>query len=154
MPDSPISHGDTRQDYETPQEFIDAVEQRFGKLTFDLAAQATNTKVPGGFFTEADNALTQPWPNGLLWLNPPFKVIDPWAARCLAMGHPERRILMLTPASIDALWYAKHVHQRASVLAVSPRIKFVGEKHAYPKPLMLSCFGFGVSGMDVWRWKP
>jgi len=153
MPDSPISHGDTRQDYGTPLEFIEAVERRFGKLTFDIAASPENAKCEK-FFTEADDALEQPWPNGLLWLNPPFKVIDPWAEQCLFYGNPLRRILMLTPASIDALWYAKHVHQKAAVLAVSPRIKFVGEKHAYPKPLMLSCFGFGVSGLDVWRWKP
>lgn len=152
MPDAPISHGDTKQDYETPLEFIEAVEKRFGRLTVDLAASAENAKA-SLYFTENDNALDQEWPEGLLWLNPPFKDIEPWAAKCAWDASPRRRILMLTPASIDALWYAKHVHHKAAVLAVSPRIQFVGADHGYPKPLMLSCFGFGVSGLDVWQWK-
>jgi DNA (cytosine-5)-methyltransferase 1 len=153
MPDAPISHGETRQDYETPAEFIEAVERRFGKLTFDLAAKPATAKA-AKFFTEADNALETPWPDGLLWLNPPFKDIEPWASQCFYYGGAQRRILMLTPASIDSNWYMKHVHHKAAILAVNPRLRFVGEKHSYPKPLMLSCFGFGVAGMDVWRWKP
>jgi len=155
MPDAPISHGDTKQDYETPQEFIDAVEKRFGKLTFDLAATADNAKC-SSFYTEKDDALLMPgrvWPEGLLWLNPPFKVIDPWAAACAASASPRRRILMLTPASIDANWFEKHVHHKAAILGLHPRIQFVGTMTGYPKPLMLSCFGFGVSGLDFWRWK-
>jgi phage N-6-adenine-methyltransferase len=154
MPDSPISHGDTRQDYETPPEFIAAVEKRFGKLTFDLAASERNTKVPGNFFSESESAFETPWPEGLLWLNPPFKKIEPWAEQCAFYAGPRTKILMLTPASIDSNWFAKHVHRKAIVLGVNPRIVFVGEKIGYPKPIMLSCFGFGVAGMDVWRWKP
>jgi hypothetical protein len=40
------------------------------------------------------------------------------------------------------------------VLPLNPRLTFVGEKDPYPKDLMLSCFGFGVTGCKQWRWLP
>lgn len=40
-----VSSGpDSKQDYQTPREFIAAVEKRFGKIQFDLAAVAANAQ--------------------------------------------------------------------------------------------------------------
>lgn len=38
------SGSESRQDYGTPKEFLQAVEQRFGRIAFDLAAHAANAK--------------------------------------------------------------------------------------------------------------
>jgi hypothetical protein len=38
------------------------------------------------------------------------------------------------------------------VLALNGRITFVGQKDPYPKDTILACFGFGVSGFDIWTW--
>jgi DNA (cytosine-5)-methyltransferase 1 len=130
------------------------VARRFGPLVFDLAATAENAKAPV-FLTEAENALSQPWTGfiGNGWLNPPFNDIAPWAERCALYGCPERHILLLVPASVDSNWYANHVHRQAFVLALNPRLKFVGATDPYPKSLMLAVYGLGVHGFDVWRWK-
>jgi hypothetical protein len=40
------------------------------------------------------------------------------------------------------------------VLALQPRIKFIGAKDVYPKDLALCAYGYGgIHGEDVWAWK-
>lgn len=146
--------GRSRQDYETPAEFIRAVELRFGRLHVDLAARADNAKCPI-FVTPDEDSLSIDWSvrfrNRRAWINPEFADIGPWAAKCAAARG--LHIFMLTPASVGANWFAEHVHGRALVLALSPRLTFVGASDPYPKDCMLSIFGFGVAGFDVWRWR-
>lgn len=148
----------TKQDYGTPREFVDACAHRFGPIVCDLAAHAENAKC-ATYYDKARDSLSVHWasehPTGTLWLNPEFTDIAPWAERCVLMS--ERRtglILMLTPASIGSNWFARHVNRKAMVLGLSPRLTFEGTKDPYPKDLMLSVFGMGLSGFDVWRWKP
>ncbi len=147
--------GKSRQDFGTPMEFIDAVVKRFGPLAWDLAAHAGNHKCDL-YFDETANSLRQDWTQlrGNLWLNPPFGDIGTWARKCAesvnGLGHGTK-ILMLTPASVGSNWFAEHVHHRALVLGVNPRMSFDG-KDPYPKDLMLSVFGV-APGFDVWRWK-
>ncbi len=150
-----MNKGKSKQDYGTPRDFLDAVEKRFGSIHFDLAASASNAKAQD-YFTEADDALSKNWaqcPGSLLWLNPPFADIAPWAAKCALHASASVRILLLTPASVGSNWFAEHVHGKAIVLGLNPRLTFEGTSDPYPKDLMLSCFGFGVNGFDVWRWK-
>lgn len=149
--------GQSKQNYGTPWEFIEAVEKRFGKITFDLAAEEGNAKCDK-FFAEKDDSLAQSWseqfPEGNLWLNPPFKNIGTWAKKCAEESKKRQGlILFLTPASIGTNWFAEHVHKQSMVLAISPRLTFEGEKSSFPKDLMLSVYGLGLSGFDVWRWK-
>jgi phage N-6-adenine-methyltransferase len=149
--------GRSKQDYGTPIEFIRACEERFGPFVCDLAASDENTKARAWYTRERDS-LAQPWhtdyPNGTLWLNPEFADIDPWAAKC-ALESTRRfgLILLLTPASIGCNWFADHVKGKAIVLGVSPRLTFEGTTAPYPKDLMLSVFGYGLSGFDTWRWR-
>lgn len=145
----------------TPREFLPPVAERFGVITFDLAATPANSVVGGYHFGPGSmwgvDALVQSWHrrNGLLWLNPPFETIGPWAAKCREEAAAGATIAMLTPASVGSIWFAEHVHGRALVLGLSPRLKFVGCKHQYPKDLMLSVYGPCITpGFDVWRWKP
>lgn len=150
-----INRGGLKQSYETPTDFILAVEKRFGKLTFDLAAAADNTKCVD-YFTKEQDSLAQQWFKlpGLLWLNPEFADITPWAAKCAAeseLGAPP--ILLLTPASVGANWFKNFVLPSAAVIPLNGRIKFVGEKDYYPKDLMLSVYWRGIAGFQTpWTW--
>jgi phage N-6-adenine-methyltransferase len=154
-----LNRGRSKQDYGTPWEFIRAVERRFGPLVADLACTRANAKAPTGFYFDAGfDALDRLWaetfPDGNLWLNPPFANIDPWAEKCAAESANRRGlILLLTPASIGTDWFARHVHRNAMVLGLAPRLTFEGTTDPYPKDLMLSVFGMGMSGFDCWRWK-
>jgi phage N-6-adenine-methyltransferase len=145
----------SRQDYETPRVFIDAVERRFGPLYCDLAATAENAKAPE-WLSEPSDSLSVPWedtfPYGILWINPPFGNIAPWAEKCAVESQSRYGlILLLTPASVGSEWYSKHVHRKAYVLLLSPRLSFDGV-NPFPRDLMLSVYGYGLHGMDTWRW--
>lgn len=152
--------GQSEQTVGTPPEFIDAVERRFGPITFDLAATKTNRvrQVPwyGPGSPDGENALVKPWnqlPSGLLWLNPPFEDIAPWARKCRMMGEHGARIAFLVPLS-SGNWARDHVHGHGQVEALNPRLRFIGHKSLYPKDLMLVLHGPGFTvGFNVWRWK-
>lgn len=149
--------GMSKQNYGTPWEFIRAAEARFGKLVCDLAADENNRKCEE-FFDEEDNSLEQNWaeqyPDGNLWLNPPFGGIGKWAEKCYQESLKRQgMIFFLVPASISTNWFAEHVHNKSMVLALSPRLTFEGEKSSFPKDLMLCCYGYGMKGFDCWRWK-
>lgn len=152
--------GSSKQDYGTPAELLSAVTERFGALTWDVAADANNAVVPERFYSAAGiDALTDDWaarftPRDLLWLNPPFGGLGHTWAPLVARWRkrlPWLRLLMLSPASIGSEWFERYVHRQALVLAINPRITFVGCSDPYPKDCMLSCYGFGV-GFDTWRY--
>lgn len=151
--------GKSKQDYGTPWAFIRAVEKRWGPLAIDLAARADNAKAPRFITPEADSLSSRnpwsPWCREIAWLNPEFADIAPWAAKCAANAEVYRagggRIIMLTPASIGSEWFEAHVHRKAMVIGLRPRLTFEGTSDPYPKDLMLSIFG-EAPGFDTWRW--
>lgn len=145
----------------TPRDFVRAVEDRLGwRFAFDLAATVSNGIAGGCYFGPGspwgEDALRQPWAErGTCWLNPPFGDIAAFAQKAAAEKDRGARIAMLTPASIGANWFAEHVHGKALVLAVRPRITFVCHDDPYPKDLILSVYAPDVApGFDLWRWKP
>ena len=157
--------GKSVQEVGTPREFLDAVEERFGRLRWDLAADETNHVTEGwsgpGSTVQPDSLKGAWWalPEGLLWLNPPYAKIGPWAEKCSrwrevdSWNATRQRIAFLVPASVGTNWFAAHVDRKALVLFLSPRLTFVGHTQSYPKDLMLAVYG-ARPGYECWRWKP
>lgn len=151
---------ETKQDYGTPIEFIQAIERRFGSLDWDLAANAENRKAPQWIGEEEDSLSVQWAGRGKMWLNPPFKHIEPWAEKCAKDRLPSDRIFFLTPASVGTNWFWDHVFGNALVLPIHPRLTFdgapinpkKGKPDVYPKDLMLSVFGLDP-GFARWTWE-
>lgn len=161
----------SKQGHRTPKEFLHAVQRRFGRITFDLAATEGH-QVLGvqDYFTPEIDALKQDWssvdvwamrnrglehpiPMRVSWLNPPFSHIQPWVAKLEA----ECRTLpwwtlCLVPASMGSKWWERHVLHKCVALGVT-RLTFVGSDSSYPKDLALLGFGFGVSGHGFWDWQ-
>ena len=168
--------GKSKQDYGTPIELIEAVTRRFGELTTDLAAHddGSNAKC-ARWIGESKNSLEQDWLyeigfGGIGWLNPPFADINPWAEKCKLESRKGARIIMLTPASVGAEWFARHVEDdnegrgyATMIVPLRPRITFEGAKDPYPKDCCLTLWGFmkaDPKGMFMpvipygsWRWK-
>ncbi len=148
--------GRSRQDDGTPRALLAAVEKRFGKLAWDLAASRSNAKAPN-FLTLREDSLSADWrvlPGGLRWLNPPFAKISPWAKKCaLESGSGGQRILLLVPASVGSDWFAEHVYPFAYVYALQGRLTFEGETDPYPKDCILAAYDGVVTGFEVWDWR-
>jgi phage N-6-adenine-methyltransferase len=149
--------GRSKQDYATPWPFIEAVERRFGKISFDLAAHARNTRHKR-YFSKKEDALKQDWsrcPGKHLWLNPEFALISPWAQKCNDEASKpgfDKIISFLTPASVGADWFCNHVEKNAFVIALNGRLSFDGID-LYPKDTMLSVFNLGFVGFETWNWR-
>jgi len=150
--------GKSKQDYGTPSELIHAIGVEFSAtFSVDLAANALNRKItrylgPGSEYGEDSLAVDWAKFSGDAWLNPPFADIEPWAKKC-ATTVRSGRIFLLTPASVGSNWYLAHVHGRAHVVAISPRVTFVGAEDPYPKDLILSVWSGIRGGFSCWRWK-
>ena len=154
----------SKQDIATPPEFLDAIARRFGPPAWDLAANSSNSVCGDGRFfgpgsQHAEDSLVVPWArggsarNGVLFCNPPYGNISPWAAKCATYSDRRGWILLLVPASVGATWYADHVNGKALVLPLRQRIVFVGQSDPYPRDLLLAAYGFGVNGFQPWSWK-
>lgn len=154
--------GRSRQDWQTPPEFLEAVKSRLRIVDFerDLAASADNTVCPY-FFDETDNALVKDWritryePYSLwFWLNPPYADIGPWVAKCVEESQRGAHIACLVPASTGANWWRDHVVNDAYILYLNGRLTFVGADGPYPKDLALLLYTpFVRSGSATWNWR-
>jgi phage N-6-adenine-methyltransferase len=154
-----FARGSSKQDYSTPRIFLDAVERRFGKLDFDLAATKENRVVeaylgPDRAAPQHRDSLAFDWNtlNGNLWLNPPFDRIAPWAAKCSGTTKAgKRRIFFLVPAAAGSNWWRDFVHEKARVLFLNGRLSFDG-KAPYPKDTALCIYG-ETSDYECWSWR-
>ena len=153
----------SKQDVQTPPDLLAAIKRDFGvtEWAWDLAAHAANAVCPRWFGPGSSDVTDSLGPvswhiPGDLWLNPEFGNLDPWAKKCADTWQDLNggtRIFLLTPASIGSNWFEDHVMGIAHVVALSPRVTFVGHKQGYPKDLILSVFGAVSGGFSTWRWK-
>lgn len=133
--------------YRTPDDFREAVSARFGMPVVDLACSPGNQFGRLGVYW---HSLAQDWNQyaDLLWLNPPYNNIRPWAEKC---AESNANILLLVPASVGSNWFRDYVFARARVYLLNGRMSFDG-KHPYPKDLILCHYG-DKPGFEVWSWK-
>jgi len=148
--------GRSKQDYCTPDDFFDAVVDRFGRPVWDLAASTENARATG-FYSIEQNALRLEWhdlPKGWLWCNPPFADIAPWVEKAFAESVLGAKTLMLVPAGVGTNWFREWVFEKAWVLFLSPRLTFKGCHDPYPKDLMLLAFdsAWKIGPIHCWRW--
>lgn len=153
-----FKRGKSNQDYVTPTDFMQAVTAVFGPIAFDLAATAENSKAQENFYGPEDNSLVQEWHKlkGLLWLNPPFDSIGPWAKKCYEESLLGAEILFLVPASVGSNWFAKCVFEHASVRFLQGRLHFdvAHPTWGYPKDCMICHFTKTSSpGFTMWDWR-
>lgn len=157
----------SQQNAQTPRSFIEAVEKKFGvRFVFDLACttrdciitQSNENKVRTGFhFDLGVDALQEDWSlipykdGEAAWLNPPWRNIKPWAAKCqkgtdqiITEGDPTEPttcvdivvpgvpIFSLFPAGVGSEWFAKYVLGHCAVYCISPRITYLDPETGLP----------------------
>ena len=111
-------------DWETPQEFFDKLNWRFGPFDLDPCADVSNTKC-ANFFTEPENGLIKSWEGFTSFVNPPYgRGIEKWIKK----GYDEARknntkVVMLIPARTDTKYWHQYVMKADEVYFIKGRLK-------------------------------
>lgn len=150
--------GSSKQNYQTPPEFLAAVKRYLGiqKFAYDLAAEP-HTAAAERYFTKETDGLAQSWTGhdfrGWLWLNPPYDDIPRWVKKAYEQSLRGAKVAVLVPASVGANWWRDWVHEKAGVVMLNGRIKFVGCEWGYPKDLALLLYGVDPEpAYRIWTW--
>jgi phage N-6-adenine-methyltransferase len=145
----------SNQDVRTPREFLVAVEERFGPIVFDLAAHSGNAVARHYFGPGSEagaDALACDWPgssHGLLWCNPPYRRIEPWAKKCAESRDAGSKIALLVPAAVCTGWFIDHVAPHAYVFELTPRVF----KNEIRDCILAMYTPEGYHGREGWKWR-
>lgn len=133
----------------TPPEFISYIENKFGKIGLDVAANKVN-KVCENYYTIEDNGLMQSWytRQGIVWCNPPYSRPGPWVDKAIEEYHKgANTIVMLLKCDTSTKLFKEifefcETNIGGTLYFVQPRISFIdhndlGRKTAAKFPNML-----------------
>jgi hypothetical protein len=165
-----VNRPNAPQVYRTPPELLEAVQRRFGAITFDAACMSTDKVAPYGYAIDLGlDALAFDWREHLrgeiTWCNPMWRDAGEYAAKCAQLAEAGGRVLLNVQLAPDSNWYAEHVHGRALVLALNPRVPYLnpdgspaftdrnGKALGINRPVMVAAYGFGQTGFEPWKWK-
>ena len=136
-------------EWETPKDFFDKLNWRFGPFDLDPCADSINTKCTN-FFTEAEDGLTKEWGGFTSFVNPPYgRGIDKWIAKAHKEGQkPNTKVVMLIPARTDTRYWHDYVMHASELYFVKGRLKFGTSENCAPFPSAVVVFD-GSTGQQV-----
>ena len=126
-------------EWETPILLFKALDAEF-HFVCDVAALPSNAKCPT-FFTPDDDALTQDWPRGACWLNPPYgRILEKFVRKALEESRRGSTVVVLIPTRTSNAWWCDTVPHAAEIRFIRGRIRFVGAPDVAPFPSALLVF--------------
>ena len=132
-----VYHRSQRATWETPPALFQALDAEF-HFTLDACATPQNTKC-AVFYTEAEDALAQPW-NGTVWCNPPYgRSIALWIHKAWESAQAGATVVCLVKATSDTKWWHQYTPD-AEVRFLPGRLTFVGAESPAPFPSCLVIF--------------
>ena len=127
-----------RDNWETPQNFFDKLNEEFG-FTLDVCAEDDTAKCEK-YYTKKDDAFTKKW-KGVCWMNPPYgRGIGVWLEKAYETSQNESTVVCLIPSRTDTKWWHDYVMQAAEIRFVKGRLKFDGHKNSAPFPSAVVVF--------------
>ena len=111
-PRSPIIPQSTGNEWWTPTEYIESVQNVMQHIDLDPAScEKANAVVRAAtFYGEEDDGLAQPW-SGKVFMNPPYSMNKPFAEKMIAeyeAGNVEEAIVLLGAHAIETKWFANY----------------------------------------------
>lgn len=126
---------DAVDDRGTDPEFFDALAERMGGFTLDVAAAAHNAKCYD-HFTREDDGLSLPW-WGRVWCNPPYSDCGAWVRKAWEewnAGHVDL-IAMLLPANrVEQAWWQDNVEPFRDRPDSPLRVEFLRGRMRFHRP--------------------
>jgi len=128
-------------DWETPQDFFDKLNWRFGPFDLDPCAEPTNTKC-ANFFTEVEDGLVKNWEGHTSFVNPPYgRGIEKWIQKGYEESHKQHtKVVMLIPSRTDTKYWHKYIMKADEVYFIKGRLKFGDSENSAPFPSAVVVF--------------
>ena len=132
-------------EWETPQDFFNKLDWRFGKFTLDPCATNDNHKTKK-HYTIDDNGLAQDWGGETVFVNPPYRNLSEWVEKAYKESQkPGTKVVMLIPSRTDTKYWHKYVMKASEIHFIKGRLKFGDSKNSAPFPSAVIVFGSGPS---------
>jgi len=128
-------------EWETPQDFFDRLNWRFGPFDLDPCATRESAKCDT-FYTKDDDGLSQDWGGKTVFVNPPYgRGIHKWIRKAYEESRKEEtRVVMLIPARPDTRYWHDYVMKAKEIHLVRGRLKFGTSANAAPFPSAVVVF--------------
>ena len=132
------------EDWETPQDFFDSLNQEF-HFSLDAAASDSNAKCPI-YFTKRENALLKNWGGYSVFCNPPYgREIGAFVKKAYEESKkPNTSVVMLLPARTDTKWFHEYILGKAEIRFLRGRLKFGSAVNSAPFPSMVVIYRKGA----------
>lgn len=142
-----------KQDWTTPRWLFDQLDAEF-HFTLDAAASPENALCPH-YYTEADDALRQPW-TGRVWINPPYgRATGQWVRKAFESVYGAGKgpqttwadcVVMLVAARTDTAWWHDYAMRGSEIRLIRGRLKFGESPNSAPFPSAILVFTPGGNG--------
>lgn len=130
-----------RHDWETPQEFFDALNREF-HFTLDPCAMPDTAKCKK-YYTPEQNGLLKSWSGETVFCNPPYgRELSKWIEKC-SIESKHAKVVMLIPARTDTIAFHRFIYNKTEIRFVKGRLKFKvngKEESTAPFPSMVVIF--------------
>lgn len=141
-----VHYSSATEEWETPQDFFDELNQTF-HFDLDACASHANTKCER-YFTKGDNALEQDW-SGTVWMNPPYgRQIESFMQKAFSESCKGATVVCLVPNRTDTRWWHRYAC-RGVVIPIRRRLYFGGASSPAPFPSAVVIFFGGRLGDAV-----
>lgn len=124
-----VSANSGNNEWYTPPEILEAARRALGDFDLDPASSAiaNRTVRASRFFTAEDDALSQPWPTGRIWMNPPYSrdLLSAFIDRFLdAVSRGSSGIVLVNNAT-ETGWFQRLIGGSDAVCFTAGRIKYL-----------------------------
>jgi phage N-6-adenine-methyltransferase len=124
-----VSQNSGNNEWYTPPEFIEAARMVLGEFTLDPASSeiANQTVKALQIFTADDDGLSQEWPIGTIWMNPPYAqpLMGQFAEKFASEVKRGSSGIVLVNNATETAWFQTLASECSAVCFPKSRIKFL-----------------------------
>tara|TARA_R100001510_G_C7639416_1_gene197125 strand:+ start:608 stop:1090 length:483 start_codon:yes stop_codon:yes gene_type:complete len=137
-------------EWSTPQNFYDKLNNSFGPFTLDPCSDGQNNKTDN-YFTQEQDGLSQDWSGNKVFMNPPYgRSIKDWLRKAYMEGQkPNTTVVCLIPARTDTKYWHDYVMKAQAIYFVKGRLKFGDSNNSAPFPSAVVVFTSALSPFGI-----
>lgn len=134
-----VSNNSGNNEWYTPREFIEAARTVLGGFDLDPASSeiANATVKADRIFTAEDNGLSQEWPVGTIWMNPPYAqpLMGQFADKFAAEIRRGSSGIVLVNNATETAWFQTIAAECSAICFPKTRIRFISPDGIQGAPL-------------------